>query len=109
MILKGTQVQSTGSDKKQQMKELSGGCSMYDPCPICFKCQNKATHLYVRCEECPLQFCAHNHKQRAFMIRRENFGITITDEAAEQFADASAKLEPCTCNKGEEENGQPQT
>jgi hypothetical protein len=105
----GTQVQSTGSDRKQQYKELSKECSMYDPCPICFKCQNKATHLYKRCEECPLDFCGHNHKQRSFIIRRENFGITVTNETKEEFLKLSEKLreaERCTCgDKGDEDHG----
>lgn len=97
----GTQVQQTGSDTKQKMKEAANGCSMYEPCPICFKCQNKATHLYVRCETCPVQFCGHNHKQRSFIIRRENFAITVTKETGEKLLAASEKLsekENCTCN-----------
>lgn len=104
----GTQVQSTGSDTKHKMKEAANGCSMYEPCPICFKCQNKATHLYVRCEECPVQFCGHNHKQRSFIIRRENFAIKITDEAGKHFLEASERMrqreekEYCTCNEGED-------
>lgn len=66
--------------KKYLMQELSKGCSMYDPCPICFKCKNKASHLYIRCQGCAVQFCAHSHKQIAWAIRRENFAITVSDK-----------------------------
>lgn len=94
-----TQIQGTGSDAKQLNKEASNGCSMYEPCPICFKCQNKATHLYKRCEECPVQFCGHSHKHRSFIIRRENFGLKVTNETGQQFLDASENLkQTCTCN-----------
>lgn len=73
-------------------KRLSKGCSMYDPCPICFKCMNKATHLYVRCGDCPVQFCGHNHKQRSYMIRRENFAISVSKKTYDKFKEASARL-----------------
>lgn len=78
------------SNAKETNKELARGCAMYDPCPICYKCIAKASHLYRRCEECPVQFCGHNHKQRSYMIRRENFAITVTKETGEKFLQASA-------------------
>lgn len=79
------------SGKKQMNLELSKGCSMYEPCPICFKCQNKATHLYARCITCPLDFCGHNHKQRAFMINRDNFAIKVSKETYETIKRAADK------------------
>lgn len=66
-------------------KEASNGCSMYDPCPICFKCKAKASHLYERCVSCPVEFCGHSEKQRAMLIRRENFAITVSDETAKKL------------------------
>lgn len=81
--------------KLETFKALSKGCSMYDPCPLCFKCMNKATHLYIRCETCPLQFCGHSHKQRAMMIRRENFAISVSKETFEVIkAKADKVLRP---------------
>ena len=71
------------SDARDMKKELSNGCSMYEPCPLCFNCMVKATHLYDRCHHCPVQWCAHSHKQRAMMIRRENFSITVSPETGE--------------------------
>lgn len=70
---------------KHENEVLSNGCSMYDPCPMCFKCMNRATHLYERCLNCPVQFCGHNHKQRSYMIRRDNFAIKVTKETGEKL------------------------
>jgi hypothetical protein len=48
-------------------------CPRYDPCPICDKCRNKASHLYKECEECQIPICAHTYNDRQKMIKRENF------------------------------------
>ena len=71
--------------KLDEFYELSGGCPMYEPCPICYKCQVKATHLYEQCASCPLEFCGHNNKQRTFMIRRENFAIKVNKDTMAQL------------------------
>ncbi len=89
-----TQTQMS-SNKKEIFKEMSKGCSMYDPCPINFQCQNKASHLYVRCQECPIPHATHNHKARAWAIRRENYAITVTEETGKLFKEtADAVLRP---------------
>ncbi|WP_422661693.1 hypothetical protein ACK8P5_26590 (plasmid) [Paenibacillus sp. EC2-1] len=72
---------------QEKNMELSNGCSMYDPCPICFKCKAKASHLYVRCFDCPVEFCGHSEKQRAMLIRRENFAITVSKETERKIAE----------------------
>ena len=61
--------------------EQSEGCPMYEPCPICYKCQMKASHLYLQCQDCPLEFCGHDDKQRNLLIRKENFAIKLSEEA----------------------------
>lgn len=82
-----------GSSKQHTYKEMSNGCSMYEPCPINFKCMNKASHLYVRCQECPVPHATHDHKARSWAIRRENYGITVTDETGQKLkAQADAVL-----------------
>lgn len=50
-------------------------CSLYLPCPICEKCRNKASHLYVRCQECQIPICVHDHKAITTMIKRQNFSL----------------------------------
>lgn len=65
--------------------ELCNNCPMYEPCPICYKCQVKASHLYEQCASCPLEFCAHTYKQRALLIRRENFTIKVSKKTFEKI------------------------
>lgn len=76
------------SAQKEQFHNLANGCEMYDPCPLCYKCQNKAIHLYRRCETCPVPHDAHTHKNRAFFIRRDNFRLTLTPEGKAAFKEA---------------------
>lgn len=67
------------SNAKAQRREEANGCDMYDPCPLCFKCMNKAVHLYAKCETCPVMHDAHTHKNRSWFIKRENFAIDVTE------------------------------
>lgn len=52
-------------------------CPRYKPCPICNKCKNKNSGLYLECEECRIPICGHTPHQMAKMIRRENFRMGI--------------------------------
>lgn len=79
------------SKRKHQYKEWSKGCEMYDPCPINYQCINKASHLYKRCEDCRVPHATHNHKARAWAIRRENFAITVTPETGAKFLELTRK------------------
>lgn len=73
------------SSKLELFYELSNNCPMYEPCPICYKCQVKASHLYEQCAACPLEFDAHTYKQRALLIRRENFAIKVSKKTFDQL------------------------
>jgi len=65
-----------GSNKEGILEEVARvNCNMYKPCPICNKCQIKASHLYIQCQDCNVPLCIHTEKQRAMMIRRENFEL----------------------------------
>lgn len=65
-----------GSDRPRWEAEARRvQCDWYDPCPICFKCRLKASHLYAKCARCEVKYCGHNEKTRNRMIRRENFAI----------------------------------
>lgn len=55
-------------------------CPRYDPCPICDKCRNKASHLYVACQTCKIPICSHTYEDREKMIKRKNFTIPVTEE-----------------------------
>lgn len=52
-------------------------CPRYDPCPICDKCRNKASHLYVACQTCRIPMCSHTDEDRSKMIKRHNFKIIV--------------------------------
>lgn len=54
-------------------------CKMYKPCPICEKCLNKSSHLYIKCRNCKIPICTHTYHDRKFMIRRDNFKLTLND------------------------------
>ena len=70
-----------GSNKDHYIKEARRvGCSRYYPCPICYKCMEKASHLFVKCQHCNIPPCAHKDSDREFMIRRKNRSITLRDD-----------------------------
>ncbi|MCX7610345.1 MAG: hypothetical protein N2043_02000 [Ignavibacterium sp.] len=81
------------NEKRYLLWKESGYCDMYDPCPICYKCMVKASHLYNKCEYCPVEFCAHDNKKRNLLISRENFAIDVTDETGKEFIKLSQSLE----------------
>lgn len=67
-------------------------CKRYNPCPICDKCLNKASHLYVRCQNCQIPICTHKHKDRITMIKRKNFKIKVSDKTEEAFINLSKEI-----------------
>lgn len=64
-------------------------CSLYDPCRICSKCLNKASHLYVRCQNCGIPICTHKHKDRVTMIKRKNFAIKVSENTLKKLRELS--------------------
>ena len=54
-------------------------CKWYSPCPICEKCKNKASHLYVRCQNCQIPNCVHTFNNINTMIKRKNFVAELKD------------------------------
>jgi predicted amidophosphoribosyltransferase len=73
------------SRKREEMLKRSKGCPNYKPCPLCYSCENKATHLYVECESCEVPWDHHNHTAKSYMIKRPNFAIRVSEEAKEQL------------------------
>ena len=70
------------SNKNDFEEELTriGGCRRYLPCPICYKCSNKASHLYIKCQICRIPACVHTHREKEAMIKRENFFIPVSED-----------------------------
>jgi hypothetical protein len=59
-------------------------CPRYNPCPICDKCLNKASHLYVACQTCQIPICHHSFEDKQKMIKRENF-VEFVDKNTMEF------------------------
>ena len=71
-------------------------CPRYNPCPICAKCMNKASHLYVACQTCKIPICSHTYADREKMIKRKNFTQYVTKEVMDEIHKLN---ETCRGNK----------
>ena len=67
-------------------------CLRYKPCPICYKCKNKASHLFKACETCKISTCTHSYSDMAKMIRRENFVQYVTEDVYEAIEQISEEV-----------------
>lgn len=68
-------------------------CPRYNPCPICSKCENKASHLYVKCAICEIPMCTHKYKDRETMIKRDNNTINVTRETINKIKEIADRNE----------------
>ena len=71
-------------------------CPRYNPCPICDKCMNKASHLYVSCQNCQIPICSHSYTDRDRMIKRKNFVIYVEKDTIEAIRELDKMV---TCNE----------
>lgn len=83
---------SRNKDMFDENKECFTKCIRYNPCPICDKCQSKASHLYVKCQLCEIPICTHKYKDRQYMIRRNNFKITASKETIDKLNSLSKQV-----------------
>lgn len=67
-------------------------CPRYNPCPICDKCMNKASHLYKECEECRIPICVHKYSDKDKMIKRRNFVQYVTHETMKEIKALDAEV-----------------
>lgn len=67
-------------------------CKRYLPCPICSKCMNKASHLYVACQTCKIPICSHTYADRDKMIKRKNFTIFVSDDIMKEIKQLSLEI-----------------
>lgn len=92
-INRNTEFGKRNRDKFKEGENKFNTCSLYDPCPICDKCQTKASHLYVRCQTCQIPICVHKYSDRAYMIRRDNFKLNVSDEAKRQLMEMASRID----------------
>lgn len=69
-----------GKTNRDEFTELGEFCNRYTPCPICYKCRVKASHLFAKCEECPIPICVHEDRHINMLIKRKNFAQTVSEE-----------------------------
>ena len=67
-------------------------CPRYNPCAICSKCQNKASHLYVACQTCQIPICSHTYSDREKMIKRKNFTQYVSKDVMEIIHKAEEEI-----------------
>ena len=80
-ILEKNQLLGTRNrDRFEATEEKFHSCPRYDPCPICDKCRNKASHLYVARQTCTIPICSHTYADRDKMIKRKNFERIVSPE-----------------------------
>ncbi len=77
------EINQLGSKRKEEFEAVA--CSRYNPCPVCYRCMSKASHLFELCAECPIPFCVHDDRTRNMVIKRENFAINVSPEVGELF------------------------
>ncbi|WP_238918166.1 hypothetical protein [Clostridium sp. YIM B02555] len=83
----------------EEDKECFTSCPRYNPCPICSKCENKASHLYIKCELCQIPMCTHKYMDRQHMIKRENNTIQVSRETIDKLKAIAAKREQVINNE----------
>ena len=68
--------------RKEDLLEYGSKCIRYEPCPICYKCRVKGSHLYAKCDECALELCVHEDKHIGYFIKRDNFSTPMPQEVS---------------------------
>jgi hypothetical protein len=80
------------ADNTEALVRKGEGCPRYQPCPICRKCGNKASHLFEKCGLCGIPLCLHTDKQKNMMIKRGNFSVIISKEAMDSLDEMAADV-----------------
>lgn len=77
---KNNKLMRNNKDIFEEHEPKTKTCPRYNPCPICSKCMNKASHLYVACQTCQIPICSHTYSDREKMIKRKNFTQYVSKE-----------------------------
>lgn len=75
---KSKKMGAVNSEVFESVEPKFNTCIDYNPCPICSKCQNKASHLYVKCSSCQIPTCIHTNKDKQTLIKRKNFKVDVS-------------------------------
>lgn len=89
---KNDKLMRSNKDIFEQNESKFRTCNRYLPCPICNKCQNKASHLYVACQTCKIPICSHTYADREKMIKRKNFIVYVPEDVMNYIKELSLKI-----------------
>lgn len=78
--------------RKEDLLDYGSKCSRYEPCPICYKCRVKGSHIYAKCDECAIDLCIHQDKHINHFIVRDNFATPMPEEVANFVKDMEQKV-----------------
>jgi hypothetical protein len=79
-------------DETEYLVRKGEGCPRYQPCPICRKCGNKASHLFEKCYTCGIPLCTHNYKAKVMMIKRSNFSVIINQDVMDSLDEMATNV-----------------
>lgn len=78
--------------QKEDLLDIGSHCNRYEPCPICYKCRVKGSHIYDKCDKCSINICVHESKVIDKWIVRDNFSQTLPDGVGEYLDKAHEEL-----------------
>lgn len=77
--------------RKEDLLDAGANCNRYEPCPICYKCRVKGSHIYAKCDDCVIPLCVHEPKVIDRWIKRDNFAQKIPKGVADYLEEVSHK------------------
>jgi hypothetical protein len=89
---KNDRLMRNNKDIFEEKEPKAKTCPRYLGCPICSKCMNKASHLYVACQTCKIPICSHTYADREKMIKRKNFTIFVSDDIMKEIKQLSLEI-----------------
>ena len=89
---KNDRLMKNNKDIFEESEPKTKTCPRYNPCPICSKCMNKASHLYVTCQTCKIPICSHTYADRDKMIKRKNFIVYVSDDIMNSIKELSLEI-----------------
>ena len=71
--------------RKEDLLDIGAHCNRYEPCPICYKCRVKGSHIYEKCSTCQINLCVHEPRLIDKWIVRDNFAQELPKEVCEHL------------------------
>lgn len=78
--------------RKEDLLDLGSACIRYEPCPVCYKCRVKGSHIYSKCDKCPIDICVHKDEHISRFVVRDNFETPMSEVIANYFKDKEKEV-----------------